>query len=175
MRILLRSLVAGWLGLVLSAGPAAAQAKPRPEHKKLQKFEGDWDATIAFGGGTSKGTCRYKIGLGGFWLQSQFKADFGGMPFAGRGVTGFDPHKKKYVSTWVDSMEPALLVMEGSFSKDGKTFTEKGEGYDMEGKLQKMKSVYEFKGKDKMVFTMYKVVDGKDEQVLQITYNRKKK
>jgi hypothetical protein len=173
------TLLAGLCAFVLVAlgvAPAAGQApaKPGPEHEKLQKFEGDWDATVSLGGGESKATCTYKLGLGGFWLQSHFKADFGGMPFEGRSLTGYDPHKKKYVSTWADSMEPQLTVMEGKFADDGKSYTETGESVGRDGKTQKLKSVYDFKDKDTFVFTMYKVEGGKDQQLMQITYKRKK-
>jgi hypothetical protein len=175
MKTLLGSGLGVGLMLVLAAGPVAGQAKPGPEHKMLKKFEGVWDATVSFTGGTSKATARYEVGMGGFWLQLRFKGEFGGAPFEGRGVTGYDPHKKKFVSTWVDSMEPTLLVMQGNFAKNGKTYTETGNGYGMDGKPQKMKSVYEFKGKNTILFTMYKLADGKEEQQLQITYKRKKK
>src|SRR5439155_18730659 len=87
--------------------------KPGPEHEHLKKMEGTWDAVIRAGEGESKGTMVYKMELGGFWLVSDFKAEFGGQPFRGRGVDGYDPVKKKYVSSWVDSMSPMLLVFEG--------------------------------------------------------------
>jgi hypothetical protein len=176
MRVALWSALCALVVVALGLAPAKAQAqaKPGPEHEKLKKFEGEWDAAVKFGGGESKATASYKLGMGGFWLLNHFKADFGGMPFEGRGLTGYDPRKKKYVSTWADSMEPQLTVMEGNFAADGKTFTETGEGVGPDAKLQKLKSVYEFKDKDTIVFTMYKVVDGKDEQMMQITYKRKK-
>ena len=177
MRTML-SFLAGGLILVLGVPPAGAQPglpKPGPEHEMLKKFEGQWDATVSFAGGESKGTAHYKLGLGGFWLQLHFKGDFGGATFEGTGLTGYDPRKKKYVSSWADSMEPGLMVMEGAFDKDGKTFTEAGEGPGMDGKLHKMKSVYNFKDKDTIVFTMYQEADGKDQQMMQITYKRAKK
>ena len=164
--------------LTLSVGWVVAQdepPKPGPEHKLLKRFEGQWDATVKFAGGESKGSADYKVGLAGFWLQLHFKGEFGGAPFEGRGLTGYDRNKKKYVSTWVDSMSPSMLRMEGNFDKEGKTYTETGTGLGMDGKPMKMKSVMKFKGKDTIDFTMYNVVDGKDEQMMQIIYHRKKK
>ena len=64
--------------------------------------------------------------------------------------------------------------MEGEFSKDGKTYTEAGEGPGPDGKLQKMKSVCDFKDKDTIIFTMYQVEAGKDQEMMKITYKRKK-
>jgi hypothetical protein len=177
MRTVLLACLCACLLLAVGAAPAAAQgpAKPGPEHEMLKKFEGQWDAAVSFTGGESKATATYKLGLGGFWLLLNFKGEFGGAPFEGRGVMGYDPNKKKYVSTWIDSGEPFLTMTEGRFDKEGKTFTETGESVGMDGKPQKIKSVYEFKDKDSFVFTMYKVADGKDEQLLKITYTRKKK
>jgi hypothetical protein len=140
----------------------------------LKKFEGQYDATVSIGGGESKAAATYKLGMGGLWLTIHFKGEFAGAPFEGRGVTGYDPNKKKYVSTWVDSMDPHVLMMEGSFDKDGNTYTEVGESHDMNGKPQKMKSVYEFKDADTIIFTMYTVAEGKDQQMMQITYKRNK-
>jgi hypothetical protein len=175
MRSTLLTLV--FCGLVLASLPLAAQPpappKPGPEHELLKKFEGNWDATVSFMGKESKGSATYKIDLGGFWLFEDFKGTFEGQKFEGRGTLGYDPLKKKYVATWVDSMMPSLLVMEGALDKDGKTFTETGEGPGPDGKLTKMKNVYEFKDKDTIVFTMYMGQDGKDQQSFKITYKRK--
>jgi hypothetical protein len=160
--------------LALGAQPVAAQPKPGPEHEKLKKFEGTWDGTVTLGGAESKGTATYKMGLGGFWLTLDFRGEFGGEKFEGRGTTGYDPIKKKYTSIWVDSMSPSIMFMEGAFNKDGTMYTETGEGPGMDGKPVKMKSVYEFKDKDTILFTMYNVQDDKDQESFKITYKRKK-
>ena len=166
-------------GLVLGALTSALVAqppmpKPGPEHDMLKKLEGDWDAAAKFGDMESKGTATYKMGLGGFWLLLDYKGDFGGMKFEGKGATGYDPNKKKYVSTWVDSMSPSLMTMEGAFDKEGKTYTETGEGIGMDGKPQKMKSTIELKDNDTMLFIMYTVAEGKDQEMFRINYTRKK-
>jgi hypothetical protein len=174
MRSTLRSLVC--CGLFLAALPLSAQPpapKPGPEHEQLKKFEGTWDATVSFMGKESKATATYKFDLGGFWLIEDFKGEFEGQKFAGRATAGYDPLRKKYVSTWVDSMSPSLIIMEGAFDKDGKTFTETGEGPGMDGKLTKLKNVYEFKDKNTILFTMYVINNGKDQETMKITYKRK--
>jgi hypothetical protein len=161
--------------LIVGVRPLAAQApvKPGPEHEMLKKFEGDWDATVSFMGSETKATSINKVGLGGLWLTTDYKGEFAGAKFEGKGTMGYDPAKKKYVTVWVDSMSPSILLMEGDFDKDGKTYTETGEGKGPDGKPAKFKSVYEFKDKDSMVFTMYMVVDGKDQEGFKITYKRK--
>jgi len=168
------------VGCCLAAGalPAAAQPpapKPGPEHDVLkEKFVGTWDVTASFGGMQSKGTATYQMTLGGFWLAEHFSGEFGGQKFEGRGTLGYDPGKKKYTATWTDSMSPSLMVMEGTFDKAGKTFTETGEGTGPEGKKMTMKNVYQFIDKDNFMFTMYDVTGGKDQEMMKLTYKRKK-
>jgi Protein of unknown function (DUF1579) len=161
------------LAPAVSAQPA--MPKPGPEHERLRKLEGTWDATIKTTEGESKGTMTFKMQPGGFWLLSHFKADFGGQPFQGNGADGYDPIKKKYVSVWVDSMSPTLLVFEGTLDKDGKTVTQIGNGPGMDGRMTKLKSVTEHKDDDTMVFTLSAPdKDGKDQTMITITYKRKK-
>src|SRR5262245_42036864 len=89
--------------LAVVAAPASAKQppnmpKPGPEHMVLKDFIGTWDANIEMAGmPASKGSSVYKAGPGEFWVTSEFKGDFGGMPFAGHGISGYDPNKKKYI------------------------------------------------------------------------------
>jgi hypothetical protein len=162
------------LATVTSRLAAQEPPKPGPEHEALKKLVGDWDCTISMAGMEMKGTATYKLGFGGFWLTERFNADFGGMKFEGRGTIGYDPARKHYVSTWVDSMSPTMIIMHGSMDKDGKIFTETGEGPGMDGKLTKLKTVAEYKDNDNFTFTMYQTADGKEQESFKISYTRKK-
>ena len=159
----------------VSAQPPVA--KPGPEHERLKKMEGTWEASIKTPGGESKGTATYKMDLGGFWLLSNFKADFGGQPFEGRGADGYDPMKKKYVGTWIDGMMPHLFVMEGDADAAGKVFTLIGEGFDpATGKPAKEKWVTEIKDADTHTMTFYGPgADGKERKTGELTYTKQKK
>ena len=171
-------IVAGWIVIALLAPAVSAQPpmpKPGPEHERLKRLEGTWEATVRSEGGESKGTMTYKLELGGLWLVSHFKGDFGGQSFEGKGFDGYDPAKKKYVGVWVDTMSLAPLIMEGNFDKEGKVLTQIGEGPGMDGKMTKFKSVTEIKDPDTMVFTMSSPGrDGKEQTMLTISYKRKK-
>src|SRR5262245_60540422 len=125
--------VAGWAGGVR----AQEGDKPGPEHAALKKLEGTWDATVKGPGGESKGTMTWKTTLGGLWLSADFKGDFGGMQFAGHGMTGYDPRKKKYVDYWFDSMSASSMTFEGNYEKDKKTLVMVGEGPGPDGKPTK--------------------------------------
>src|SRR5438105_1624221 len=95
---------------------APAPAKQGPEFDILKKLEGNWDAAVQLTGlPETKGTAAYKMECGGLWLASNFEGKFGGQPFQGKGLDSYDGAKKKYISVWVDSMAPTLLVMEGTW------------------------------------------------------------
>ena len=57
-----------------------------------------------------------KVICNGFWMICAFKGNFMGMPFEGRQQLGYDQHKKKFVSTWIDSFGSWMSLSEGTFS-----------------------------------------------------------
>lgn len=169
------SLVALGSSLALAQMPPMAQ--PGPEHELLKKDVGTWDATVeTFAApGTppsvSKGTETVTM-LGGFWQLTEFKSEMMGQPFEGRGTTGYDPAKKKYVGTWVDTMMPAYYTSEATYDPATKTMAAVMEGPDPSGAVAKTKATTEWKDADTRIFTMYGP-DGKTVG-MRITYKRRK-
>jgi len=159
---------------VVLCGSLAAQppAPPGPELDVLKKMVGTWDVTMKMEGVESKGTCVYKMDLGGLWLASVFECDFGGMKFSGRGYDSYDPAKKKYVAVWLDSMVPHAMTMEGTYDAAKKTMTMEGSAPGPDGKLEKMKAVSVMPDGDTIDFKMY-MGDGKT-PAFTILYKRKK-
>jgi len=148
---------------------------PGPEHEILKKVEGTWNVKVKMGDNESAGTMTFKMECGGLWLMSDFHSEFGDQKFQGRGMDGYDPEKKKYVSVWVDSMSTRPMFLEGSYDKDKKTMTMTGEAPGPDGKLAKHKGVTHTPDDDHMTFTMYIVdSDGKENKVMTIEYTRKK-
>jgi hypothetical protein len=175
VRVIRLSLVVCAAGALVGTAGAQELPKPGPEHARLKRAEGIWEATVKFADGESKGTMTYKMDLGGLWLVSEFEGEFGGMKFRGRGLDTYDPAKKKYINIWADSMSTSPMIMEGTADKDGKVVTYLGEGPGADGKPRKFKSVIENKDDDTMVFTMSSPdKDGKDQVMMTITYKRKK-
>jgi hypothetical protein len=178
---LLRALPA--LTLLLAAFAATArltaqapEVKPGPEHELLKESEGTWDATIKMMGGDSKGTETCKMGLNGLWLLEHFKAELGGMPFEGRGATSYDATKKKYVGVWIDSMATSPMVSEGTYDKKTKTMTMVGAMPMPDGKTTKATMTTVYTDKDAKTFTLTAAgPDGKEVEMLQITYKRRAK
>ncbi len=141
---------------------------------------GTWDATVEmFVPGAaqpmvSKATEVNTMGCGGLCLISDFKGDFGGMPFHGHGTSTWDPNKKKYVGTWTDSMSSGLSLSEGTYDAATKKSTSTMEGPDPTGKIVKSKAVVEYKDANTRVMSMFTTgPDGKDVPTMKISYTKK--
>jgi Protein of unknown function (DUF1579) len=184
MKRITTCLVALFLG-----GPASAQEppptpQPSPEHKILSADVGIWDATIkTYMGGpdseplVSKGVETNEAMLGGMWVLSRFEGSFGPAKFEGRGQFGYDPVKKKYVGTWIDSMSPSLSTLEGTYDAKSKTITYVGDGYEPSRKskfTQKMETITKDDGS--RVFSLYMKFEGetKETKFMEITYTKRK-
>lgn len=157
--------------------------KPLPEHKIVVTSEGTWDATIRmFAAGpnadptVSKGTEVNEVMPGGLWLLSKFDGDFGGMKFQGRGQFGYDPVKKKYIGTWLDSTSTVLSLLEGEYDAKTKTMTYVGDGFEPTQKVKfTQKMVIQTKDDGSRLFTLYMKFEGQPAEVkfMEITYIRR--
>jgi hypothetical protein len=183
--------VAGWLQAAAlqevkkpAPGTAPDQTTPvartTPFHKYLVGQVGTWDAAVkAMMPGAppseSKGTETIAMSSD-LWQVSDFKGEFGGMPFTGHCVTGYDSAKQKYVAVWVDSMTDKLTLMEGTTDPSGKILTLTYEQADpATGQTMKYRNVHEMKDDDTRLFTMTQAgADGKEVAVMSIVYKRHK-
>jgi len=168
------------LGLLLvGAARLTAQppeVKPATEHEMLKASEGTWDATVKSMGNESKGIATSKMALGGLWLLEDFKGDLGGFTFEGHGATSYDPAKKKYVNVWIDSMVTSPMVSEGTYDKSTKTLTMAGDMPTPDGKTMKVTMKTVFNDANTKTFTLSGAgPDGKDMEMVQITYKRRAK
>lgn len=155
---------------------------PQKEHQWLHKFVGEWEqhAEIYMEPGkpplTSKGIEQARM-LGGFWLVADGKSEMMGMPFTSVLTLGYDPEKKKYIGTWIDSMTSYLWKYEGTLDATGKILTldTTGPCPKAPGTLVKFKEVTEFKSDDHRVFTSsMQEEDGKWTTLIKVDSRRKK-
>lgn len=177
MDMLTRSLL---FALALSVPVLSQAPQATPDHQRLARQVGVWDAALEyldFNTGRparSKGTSVRKQPLGPLWLVDSFQAEVMGMPFKGMGTTGYDPAKKKLVGTWVDSMTPSLLVVEGSWDAAGKVMTLSGTGVGQDGEPARTTLRTTVRSDDEHVFEMFtQLPDGKDVKLMTITYTRR--
>jgi hypothetical protein len=168
------------IAAVAQAGPPAP--KPGPEHALFKMDEGTWDAVVELVPGPgaepmkSTGVEVNTLGCGGLCLISDFKGEFlPGAPFHGHGVVAWDAAKKRYRGSWTDSMSQGLSIGESTWDAAGKKMSGTMEGPDTTGQIVKMRSVVEHTTANTRVFTAYTAgPDGKEMQVLRITYTRRK-
>ncbi len=161
---------------------SAQMPAPSEEHNLLKKEVGNWNATtkVYFGPAgpveepsVSKATEVNKM-IGGFWVTSDFKGNFGGAPFVGHGVFGYDPAAKKYTGMWIDSFAPHGTKMLGDYDKATKTMTFETTGVGMDGKPSKGRNVVVYHSDDKRTMTMYMTMPGQTEmtKVMVVDYER---
>jgi hypothetical protein len=113
--------------------------------------------------------------LGGRFVESTFKGDFMGMPFEGRGVTGYDNVKKQYFGTWIDNMGTGMMTSVGT-GGSGNTMTFDGTYADpMTGKDTICKEKITMVDADHHNMEMWMPgPDGKLYKAMEIAYTRKK-
>jgi hypothetical protein len=155
-------------------------ATPGPQHEQFKELVGDWKADVkSFWDDPKKpqvstGSARFRLLMGGRFLQQKLKCQIGGEAFEGLGISGYDKARKKYVSIWIDNMGTGIMQSVGKYDKATDTFTETSESAMPTGKM-KVRTVSKPVDKDKFIFTMYMTMPGAPEtKVLEITYTRKK-
>jgi hypothetical protein len=153
--------------------------KPTEQHRKLRAEVGTWDVTIkswADPNGDpieSKGTETDRLMPGGLWLIQDFRGEFGGASFRGHGTMGYDPFKKKYVGTWVDSMSSSLMTIEGDFEADGKTLVMEGNATNpADGGAIPVRLTTVATGDDTRVFTMNMKMGDEYVKMMEMTYKK---
>ena len=153
---------------------------PGAPHKVLASMVGSWKTKVKSwcdpntGPVESTGTSEQKMLLGGRFLQQEFSGEMMGSQFTGIGVSGYDNHTRKYVSTWIDSMGTAILFFEGTASADGRIITQESRYDDPIKGPMKWRSVTKIVDDNTHVFEMYATYEGqKEEKMMEITYTRK--
>jgi hypothetical protein len=149
----------------------------------MAKNVGTWDATIkSWTQGpqseptVSKGVEIAKLMPGGLWVLTEFEGKIGDMDFHGHGQSGYAPGKQKYIGTWIDSVSPTIMIMEGDFDLQTKTLTMTSKGMGPNGKPYDAKMVEVHKDNDCRVFTLSMKSDetgGEFARIMEITYVRR--
>ncbi|MCI0402598.1 MAG: DUF1579 domain-containing protein [Acidobacteria bacterium] len=140
----------------------AKYGTPGEHHDHLKAMAGRWSTITRFWPAPgappqeSRGMAKHRMVLGGRYLETSYKGEFFGSPFAGTGHSAYDRYKNKYVESWVDSMSTMLLVGEGSCSNGGKTRTVTS-AYDdpLTAQPTVMRSVYTIRDADHYTLEMF--------------------
>lgn len=155
---------------------------PGKAHEQLKNSSGKWTAEIttwmAAGAPPTKsiGTEESKMIMDGRYQEAHVKSTFGGMPFEGMSIIGFDNAKKAYISTWIDNMGTGFMNMEGTYDSTSKSITMLGTCLDpMTGKQTEVREIVRFIDNDHHFVEMFsKGADGKEFKNMEMSYSRKK-
>lgn len=151
---------------------------PGAEHERFKARVGKWKAECKTWMGTeepsvSSGSSTFELFFEGRYLHQTYAGEWDGIPFEGRGVSGYDNIKKKYFGAWIDSMSTALTVLEGDYDPATKTTTMSGPGLMPDGSPYTMRTVDREVNPNTFVFEMYMPgPDGKEVKNMEITYTR---
>ena len=153
---------------------------PGEPHKQLASLVGSWTTTTKEWMEPGKppmestGTVEMKMLLDGRFLQQELTGNMMGRPYSGVGLTAYDNLRKKYVSTWIDSMGTGIFVMEGTASADGKATTLRGQHAVPGGGQMTHRAVWKIVDSNTQTFDMYGThLGGKEMKMMEITYTRK--
>jgi len=161
------AVVGSVVAVLVAAGVCRAQApaempKPVKEHEWLGQLVGEWEteAEAVFDPSQPPVKCEGTEScraIGGFWVLNETTGTPPGStePMTGLMTLGYDPEKKKYVGTWVDSMTGHLWAYEGTLDKAGKKLTLDTEGPApmLPGGKAKYREAIEITDGDHKVFT----------------------
>lgn len=155
-------------------------AVPGEPHKQFASLEGSWTTQTKEWMEPGKppmestGTAENKMLLDGRFLQQELTGNMMGERYNGIAITAYDNLRKKYVSTWMDSMATGIFVMEGTASADGKTITLKGSHALPGGGSMTHRAVWTIVDSNNQTFDMYGTYPGgKETKMMEMTYTRK--
>jgi hypothetical protein len=157
-------------------------ATPGEMHAMLAKDEGEWEGEVTSWmdpkapAQKSKSIATNKMVLGGRFQLSEHKGCFGGMPFEGMSMVGYDNIKKVFMSGWVDNMGTTMMHMEGPWDPVTKTIHLSGICTNpMDGKQMNVREDFMYVDANTQKMVMYGPdMAGKEYKTMEIVFTRKK-
>lgn len=150
-------------------------------HEQLKQFVGDWKAEARMWMSPDsepelqQGMFHRQLVMDGRYVEGTYEAMWLGKPFKGRELLGYDNWAKKYTSIWFDNSATWPYFETGTCDAAGRLFTLTSENRDCcTGELVKTKSVITIVNPDQIHSDMFKVVDGKEIRLMEITCTRVK-
>ncbi|HLK29298.1 MAG TPA: DUF1579 domain-containing protein [Puia sp.] len=154
---------------------------PGDVHKMIAKYDGTWNSSVSVwmqpGAApmTSKSVAVYTMILGGRYQQAKMTGDYGGMPFEGFSLLGYDNAKKIFTSTWIDNFGSGTMTLEGTWDAASKTITFKGKMYDpMSSKDVNIKETIQYVDDNTMKNQMFLVSAAGETKTMEIISTRAK-
>jgi hypothetical protein len=152
---------------------------PTREHERLKEYVGRWRVECTYFQNPNHPPIEVSATetvemLGEFWALSRFVAEMDGFTLEGTSTLGFDPHRKKWVSTWIDNSSPALFQFEGEIGGSPNTRELTGSGPSpFSGEEARFRSVETVLDSGERRFEMYITLETGDEmQMFTYLYSR---
>ena len=153
---------------------------PGAPHQLLASTAGNYDLKIKSWSAPGappmeeSGTATRAMTLGGRVCVEDVTGTMMGMPYTGRGMTGFDNVTGKYWSIWMDTMSTGMMVSEGTCdAQKACTFTGTWNDPVKKGPV-KARMTTRWTTPTTEVFEMYGAgKDGKEMKMMEITYTKK--
>ncbi len=150
------------------------------EHEQLKDAVGKWKVACTYYMDPSQPPMENEATetvemIGDLWAVSRFETDMMGAPFTGSATIGYEPLKQRWVSTWIDSMQPFLFHMTGGFDDSGKILSMSGDGPSMmePGKMATYRTREEVVNRDERIFEMFvSTPDGNEHKMFRYVYTR---
>jgi hypothetical protein len=144
--------------------------------EKLKAMEGKWSAaqkTWPEPGQPliGEGTCENKLVQGGRFLEQRYKGTLMGRPYEAFGLTGYDHSNAAYTMLWVDSTTTAMVTGQASTDSVSSEITMRGTGEGPGGPTE-LRMVTRVVDANRHVFSVYGPRGGKEELMMEITYQR---
>lgn len=175
--------------LFMVAATAVSQSQEKtsepelaPPQEWLKQLVGEWDIQFKIymqpdqPPTESTGTDSVRA-LGSHWIIAETRTTMMGTPYRGILSLGYNPQKKHFNGTWIDSFGGHLWVYKGTLNDAGDTLTLETEGPSLQapGKTARYKEVIRITGEDSRTFTSStETEDGKWMRIVEIEYRRKK-
>ncbi len=146
-----------------------------PEHRVLEKDVGAWDARVVIRlpgqpESVTAGEMHARLVAGGRWLVSDFSNETG---FAGHGLVGWDPVRRRYVGFWADSASPCLHELEGEWDAGRRAMTMQARTTMPGGQALVMRQVTESIADDRQVFRSFMPTPSGEHEIMTIEYSRR--
>ena len=158
----------------------ARMGEVRAEHKQLDVFTGEWNATTTMWMDPkappqkSEGKTRTESKFGGRYIEMHYEGKYQGESFNGEGLIGFDNLKGKFFNTWIDSMSTGFWLAWGTYDGATKTYTFHGSMDDpMAPSTQfNVREVIHVVDPKHYTFEWYETHKGKEAKTMQIDYTK---
>ena len=122
----------------------------------------------------NESTAEAKWILGGRFLEWNHTGDFGGMPFEGKAIEGYNNGDKRYESIWLDSFGTLMMYFTGSCSNDGKRRTMSSSFNDVvAGGTVDYRTEFEWIDKDRFTYTTFMDKGDGEHKSMVIHWKRK--